>query len=87
MTVERESPVTSMTSVRVTARPSRISRRTPPGEPDADRGKVVIGRHVTANPQLLLSNYAEVWFATHLIGNLLLARYQQVGLRSRPATT
>ncbi len=42
MTVERERPVTSMTSVRVTARPSRISRRTPPGEPDTDRGKVVI---------------------------------------------
>ena len=32
MTVERESPVTSMTSVRVRARPSRMSRSTPPGE-------------------------------------------------------
>ena len=42
MTVERESPVTSMTSVRVTAWPSRISRSTPPAETGTDSGTVAI---------------------------------------------
>ena len=59
ITVERERPVTSITSVRVSAWPSRMRRRTPPA--------VDMVRDSTAySAELLRNYYAEVLHETHL---------------------
>ena len=77
MTVERERPVTSITSVRVSARPSRISRSTPPGEPStADMVSATLSARLRHVEHFRVNRYAEVRINAPR-GNLLLAKSQR----------